>query len=94
MENKKITKKEVTEKLKGIFTVIGVNTKKRCFVAKKSYYYRTVKLDQLEIELKKVFPNANIIGCGDHFRPFYGGAKAGSAKDSYLYIEFNFDENN
>jgi hypothetical protein len=37
-----------------------------------------------------VFPDVNIICMGDHFRPFYGGAKSGSSKDSYLWIEFNF----
>jgi hypothetical protein len=85
------SKKQIEEilKTKG-FNVISFNTKRKNFVAKKSYYYKTVKLDELVNRIKDVFPDVNIICMGDHFRPFYGGAKSGSSKDSYLWIEFNF----
>jgi hypothetical protein len=57
---------------------------------KKSYYWGITKSSRevLEPQVKKAFPNAEIIDSGNHFHPFVGGAKSGSSKDSYYWITF------
>jgi hypothetical protein len=55
----------------------------------KSYYWGFNASEQpLVDKVKNVFPDAVITDSGNHFHPFVGGAKSGSAKDSFLWVTF------
>lgn len=55
---------------------------------KRSYYYRSQAgdLHALQSQLINLFPAATNVHIGEHHRAFHGGAKPGSANDSYLYV--------
>lgn len=57
--------------------------------AKWGYYYRHGRTPEYyEARIKSVFPGATVIGSGDHWHEFVGGAKAGSSQDSYMWVKF------
>lgn len=57
-----------------------------------SYYWGfTRNADKLTARVKEVFPNAEIVDSGNHFHAFVGGAKSGTAKDSYLWVKFKIN---
>ena len=59
------------------------------FIAKWSYFYRCGKSPEgYATKVQEVFPDAVIVQTGDHFHAFCGGAKSGSATDSYMWVEF------
>ncbi len=68
-------------------TVLSV--RKGVYTAKWSYFYRHGRTPEglAEVVLAK-FPNASIIEKGDHWHGFVGGARAGSAQDSYMWVRF------
>jgi len=54
-----------------------------------SYYWGFSKnADSLIAKVKEKIPAAVIVDSGNHFHDFVGGAKSGSAKDSYLWVTF------
>lgn len=54
-----------------------------------SYYYRHGNTPQEMVEfVKSKIPSVEVIGCGDHMHAFVGGAKSGSAKDSFMWVTF------
>lgn len=76
--------------------LLGVNEKyiKKCkggwFRYHVSYFYGFTKSADGLIDLvKSRVPNAQILDSGNHYHEFVGGAKSGSAKDSYLWVKFN-----
>jgi hypothetical protein len=59
------------------------------FKVKKSYYWGFTKSgDELIPAVKAIFPDAEILQSGNHFHAFVGGAKSGSAQDSYWWLTF------
>ena len=57
--------------------------------AKWSYFYRMGHTPEKYAEkIKAIFPTATIVETGDHFHAFVGGAKTGSACDSYMWVHF------
>lgn len=79
--------KDIRLALCGVFDTFSL--RKGEYLIKKSYYWG---LDSdgstLANKVKKILPEAEVIDYGNHWHPFVGGAKAGSAKDSYLYCKF------
>jgi len=85
-----VTKKQVAEKLgldeehmkasKGTFTIF------------RSFFYGGGKQDQMKLNLITKAHDAgvkiNIVDSGSHWHAFVGGAKSGSAQDSYDYVKF------
>lgn len=54
-----------------------------------SYYYRHgMTSEGLEAKVIKAIPTAEIVSSGDHWHAFKGGAKSGSACDSFMYVIF------
>ena len=57
-----------------------------------SYFYGfTSNADKLIARVKEKIPNSIITGSGNHWHQFVGGAKSGSAKDSYLWVTFTIN---
>ena len=79
--------KQVREILNHTFDVISF--RQNIFTAKKSYYWGiTQSGEKFADKVKELQPNATIIDFGNHFAPFHGGAKPGTAKDSYFWVKF------
>ena len=59
------------------------------FIAKWSYYYYCGRTPNgYATKVQAAFPTAVIVNLGDHNHSFCGGCKSGSAKDSYMWVEF------
>jgi hypothetical protein len=55
-----------------------------------SYFYPYGKTEETLVRLvKDKIPTANIIDSGNHYHDFVGGAKSGSAKDSFFWVTFS-----
>jgi hypothetical protein len=55
----------------------------------KSYYWGANSSPQPMVDkIKATFPTAVVTDSGNHFHAFVGGAKSGSAQDSYLWVTF------
>ena len=55
----------------------------------RSYYWGvTSNADKLVELVRTKIPAARITDSGNHFHGFVGGAKSGSAKDSFLWVTF------
>ena len=66
-----------------------IRKSKGVFRYHQSYFYGVTKsADALVNRVKEKIPNAIIIDSGNHFHEFVGGAKSGSAQDSYLWVKF------
>lgn len=78
-----ILSKRLVSKSKGIFTV------------KNSYYWGMFSDGETKLAdfIKSKLPNAQIIDKGNHYHDFVGGAKSGSAQDSYFWVKFTLPEN-
>ena len=59
-----------------------------------SFFYRTQgrQIAQLEVDIKSMFPEAEIIDKGDNWKAFRGGASFW--KQSYHYVKFKLVNNN
>lgn len=65
---------------------------KGAFRYHQSYYWGfTDSADKLVEKVKAAIPSAKIIDSGNHWHEFVGGAKSGSAKDSFLWVTFKVD---
>ena len=54
-----------------------------------SYFYSNgLSSEKLVEAVKREIPNAVIIDNGDHWHDFVGGAKSGTARDSFMYVIF------
>jgi hypothetical protein len=85
-----MTAKEVRKKLSSFDTFSFRNN---VFTVKKSYYWGFSKSGETYAnKVKEIIPEAKIIDFGNHFASFKGGAKAGSAGDSYFYVKFTIGE--
>lgn len=81
--------KEIKNIISTKFKTFSYSKKDDTFTAKKSYFWVvTMSGDHLVPAIKELFPDAEILNFGNHYRPFCGGAKSGSAKDSYYFIKF------
>lgn len=49
-------------------------------------------VDGLAKRVKERIPDVVFTGNGNHFHQFVGGAKSGSAKDSYVWVTFTIPE--
>jgi hypothetical protein len=59
--------------------------------AMRSYFYAFGMTPEKVFEtVKKEFPDAKMIDCGDHYHDFVGGAETGSAKSNYMWARFTF----
>jgi len=62
-------------------------------IAKWGYFYRHgMEPSKLADKVKRLYPGAEIVDTGDHWHAFVGGAKSGSAQDTYMYVEFRLPE--
>lgn len=70
----------------------NVSLRKGVFKVKQSFFYGMfANLDEkLARKVKEVFPDAIILDKGMHWHEFVGGAKSGSAKDSFVWVTFTF----
>lgn len=60
------------------------------FTVKKSYFYRNgMTAGGLWDRVQAKIAAAQLVDCGDHWHEFVGGAKSGSAKDSYFWVKFS-----
>ena len=87
----KIKLDDIKKSLNGLFTIVSQNKKNSSFIAKKCYYYRPCKIEVLVEKFLEVYTDATIVSKGDHWRPFRGGVSAGSANDSWMWIEFKLN---
>jgi len=61
------------------------------FTVKKSYFWGATKDGStLAKKVEDLLPGVKVIDYGNHYHAFVGGAKPGSAQDSYLYCKFKF----
>ena len=66
-----------------------VRKSKGLFRWHKSYYLgMTQSAQPLVAKVTEKIPNAIIIDSGNHYHNFVGGAKSGSAQDSFLWVKF------
>jgi len=66
-----------------------ITLRKGIVTAKRSYFYsHGYSEDKMAEAILTVFPTATIVEKGNHWHEFCGGAKAGSAKDSYFWVKF------
>ena len=89
MKTKKMTKTEIQTTL-----TCSAVSKNRAgnYIAKWSYFYHHGRTAEGYVaKVQDAFPTAIIIQTGDHFHAFCGGAKSGSARDSYMWVEFQLD---
>ncbi len=84
-----MTTKQVAE----LLGTTDIRKSKGAFKFYRSYFYRHgMTPEHLVNKVKEKIPNAVILDSGDHWAPFNGGAKSGSAKDSYLWVTFTVPE--
>jgi hypothetical protein len=90
-EVKKMNPSEVREKLKSVTGIVSFT--KGIYTAKKSYYWGITKSgSEFADKVKAALPEAEILEHGNHYHAFCGGAKSGSAKDSYYWVTFKMKE--
>ena len=82
---------------KEVSTLLGgtehVRKSKGQFKYWQSYYWGVTRsADALIAKVKAAIPQAVITDSGNHFHAFVGGAKSGSAQDSYLWVTFTVPE--
>ena len=79
---------EVRELLKGCnFHVISV--RKGIYTVKTGFFYRnSLSPDVMKQKVLSKIPSATILDAGEHWHAFVGGAKPGSAQDSYMWVKF------
>lgn len=78
------------EQLIGVSCDTLSKNKKGNFVIRKGYYYRgETREKQMAEQLKKLFPNVNIVNTWDKFTAFRGGQSV--AQGSHFGVEFNFN---
>lgn len=86
-----MTTKEVRERLSMTFDTFSFRN--NVFTVKKGYYWGVTKSGETYADkVKEVIPEAKIIDFGNHFAPFNGKARTGSAGDSYFYVKFTIGE--
>ena len=79
--------KDIKRHLEQLFDTISCRD--GVYTIKKSYYWGfTEDGSALADKVKKKLPSADILDYGNHWHPFVGGAKSGSARDSYHYCKF------
>lgn len=67
----------------------NVRKYKGVFRYHRGYFYRHGQSEKdLENHVKSKIPLATILDSGDHWHAFVGGAKSGSAQDSFLWVRF------
>lgn len=76
----------------------GINSdylsqRNKVFTIKRSYYWGSLKsgdeyASNIQKKLEAVGVHCRIEDSGNHFHGFVGGAKSGSAQDSYLWAKF------
>lgn len=70
-----------------------VRKSKGQFMYWQSYYWGFTKSADKLVELvKSKIAGVVIADSGNHYHSFVGGAKSGSAKDSYLWVKFTVDK--
>lgn len=65
-----------------------VSVTKGVYKIKRSYFDRGPRILASMLERIKKIDGIEVIDSGDHWHSFVGGAKAGSAQDSYVWITF------
>jgi hypothetical protein len=66
-----------------------VSKYKGAFRYHRSYFYSNNMSPEALVRLvKSKIPEAVIVDSGDHWHEFVGGAKSGSAKDSFMWVKF------
>ena len=79
--------KQVKQTLGRIFDTFS--SKGGVYTIKKSYYWGfTEDGSALADKVQQKLPQAVIVDYGNHWHPFVGGAKSGSAKDSFYFCKF------
>ena len=67
--------------------------RKGVFTVKKSYYWGLTNSGEwLWNRVKEKISSAQLVKYGNHFHSFVGGAKTGSAQDSYFWVKFTIPE--
>ncbi len=85
-----MTSFEVAEKLE--VSTEEVRKYKGTFRYHVSYYWGVTRdATALINRIKAKIPEAVVLDSGNHFHSFVGGAKSGSAKDSFLWVHFRLD---
>ena len=80
---------EIKAKIEECFADAMTFHKDGTITAKWGYFYRHDRTPEKYAEkIKEAFPGAFIIDTGDHWHAFVGGAKSGSAQDSYMWVRF------
>ena len=75
-----------------VFDVIS-RKKDGSIIGKRGYFYKMgMSPESLKEKLLSFIPNAIVIDTGDHWAPFRGGAKTGSAGSSYMWVQFKLPE--
>lgn len=83
-------KKQIVEAAEGLGYGVKFNNKSKTFKVCRSYFYHHgLTGEGVASKFSAVFTGATLVGSGDHFHSFVGGAKAYSAKDSYVWAEFS-----
>lgn len=67
------------------------------FTVKHSYFYRhgmTTRTiaEKAMAQMDAIGIHATEVDSGDHFHAFVGGAKSGSAQDSYMWVKFTVED--
>ena len=77
-------------KLQEIKHLVGADTisrKENVITIRKSFYYRFERSTQTFVDMvKKYFPQATILDCGENYAPFRGGASI--ANSSHWFVKF------
>lgn len=69
-----------------------VSVSKGVYKIKRSYFSGGERLLNSMLERVKKIDGIIVMDSGDHWHSFVGGAKAGSAQDSYVWITFTLKE--
>ena len=84
-----MTNKDIRTKLDEKFRTVSLS--KGTWTVKESYYWGMFKPgDHLFPLVQEMFPTARLVQYGNHSHGFVGGAKSGSAQDSYFWAKFTF----
>ena len=82
-----MTTKQIKESIGNIATTLS--SRGGVFTAKKSYFWGfSNDGSALADKIKNLIPGAEIVDYGNHFHGFVGGAKPGSPRDSYYWVQF------
>lgn len=81
--------KDIKDKLGHYADVVSVRN--GIYTVKKSYFWGCTKDgSELALTVQTILPKVKVVDYGNHFHRFVGGAKPGTAKDSYYYCKFKF----